>query len=116
MATERIGGFITRGHAEMARGYLEEEGVTARVIADDAGGAAPHFALGSGGISLEVAKEQAEQARALLSHLESHERGNYGPPPHRGMVRIGRVLVALTLAVVIVALVLDRIGAGAALP
>lgn len=116
--TERIGGFISRGHAEMARGYLEDHGVSARVIGDDAGGAAPHFALGAGGIQLLVAAEEAEQARQLLAGLENAVAVGVedGEAPYDGglsrpvLTALGRVLGALAVIGIVVAFVVTRLA------
>ena len=58
------GGFATRSDAELAQGALEAAGIESVIEADDAGGAYP-FDL-TGGARLLVAKEDAEDAAAVL--------------------------------------------------
>ena len=67
--TTAVARFNHRHEAEIARGFLEESGVTAIVRADDGGGAfgVPlTFSLGSFAEVL-VAGEDAENARQILS-------------------------------------------------
>lgn len=45
-----VGGYVSRAQAELARSYLANNGVSAVVVSDDAGGAAPHLSLGAHGI------------------------------------------------------------------
>lgn len=62
-----IGSFSSRGHAEMAAGMLEAHGIRATVRGDDAGGAAPHVAVGAHGYRLAVDDPDAEAAEELLA-------------------------------------------------
>ena len=62
----RVGSFTSRAHADMAAGMLTARGIPARTAADDAGGAAPHIALGAHGFAVEVPDHQADEALALL--------------------------------------------------
>jgi len=60
MPPVRIGSYPSRLEAEMAQGLLRSAGVSAWLVADDAGGAYP-FQL-SGGVQLMV--DEADQQRA----------------------------------------------------
>ncbi len=65
--------FPNRIEAEMAAGLLEAEGIEARVMADDAGGAYPMLQF-IRGVRLLVAPEDAYRARqVLLAMAESGE-------------------------------------------
>lgn len=65
-----VGQFLNAGLAELARGYLAEQGIQAEVsgaLAQSwAGGEVPLF-----GVRLEVRAEDAERARGLLSAVEA---------------------------------------------
>ncbi len=92
----RVGGFVSRGQAELVRGYLVEHGVDAVVVADDAGAVAPHFSLGAGGVALAVAASQVDEARRLLSTAEAR------PLHARSRVhRIGKVLLTVVVAMMV---------------
>lgn len=60
--------FSTRIEADIAKAFLESEGIPSSIQADDQGGMRPHLAL-TGGVKLFVATEQAELAAQLLSAL-----------------------------------------------
>lgn len=48
---------------------LDAHGVRSDVLADDAGGALPHVAVGSHGFRVHVADEDRDEAEALLDEL-----------------------------------------------
>lgn len=105
---EVVGTFGSRGHAEMAAGMLRSQGVMAHVRGDDAGGAAPHLALLSGGgYAVLVAPVDAEDARAMLQ--PAHDDGPSPRPPDGALVRLGRAAVVLLLAVIAVAAVVGAL-------
>ena len=52
--------------AEEARDYLEQQGIDALVLADDAGGAIPALGIGTGGARLLVRAEDVPKAIDLL--------------------------------------------------
>lgn len=62
--------FLNRYEADLAKGFLESEGIEAFVSADDAGGMRPHLAF-TGGVRLMVKNEEAE---AALQILEDQDR------------------------------------------
>ncbi len=66
VATVRIGRFLSRAEAEVARGMLESSGVPAVVIGDDGGGIHPDVSYGYGGVALGVHPDDVEEARTLL--------------------------------------------------
>lgn len=66
-----VGRYRWRHEAEMARGVLEDEGIPATVIADDAGGAYAGIAPAR----LLVARGAASRAREILRSLEDDETG-----------------------------------------
>jgi hypothetical protein len=61
--------FAHRIEAEIAKGYLEENGIAALIQADDAGGMRPDLAFMTG-IRLLVETRHAARARELLDGLE----------------------------------------------
>ena len=67
----RVGSFSSRTHADMAASMLTARGIPASTAADDAGGTAPHIALGAHGFAVEVADEQADEARELLDDTDA---------------------------------------------
>jgi hypothetical protein len=62
--------FASRTDAEIAEAQLRSAGVDAYIVADDAGGAAPHIAYVSGGARLMVRREDIERAQQLLQESE----------------------------------------------
>lgn len=81
VATARVGRFLSRAEAEIARGVLETNGVPAVVIGDDAGGVHPDISYGYGGVALGVHPDDVEEAEALL--------GDIDPPIARRELRSG---------------------------
>jgi hypothetical protein len=90
----RVGRFGSRGEAEVARGMLSEHGIEARVVVDDVAGMHPELSLATGGASLAVAEDDAEEARELLGDVPDELAG-----PSSGRPR--RLLAALLLAVAV---------------
>jgi hypothetical protein len=87
----------------MAASMLAAHGVDAHVLGDDAGGAAPHVNLGSGGgYALSVPDADREVAVELLHGEAGADRTPDGP--RGGVVRLGRVLLAVTLAALFLSL------------
>lgn len=66
VATARVGRYLSRAEAEIARGVLETNGVPAVVIGDDAGGVHP----GYGGVALGVHPDDVAEAEALLGDID----------------------------------------------
>lgn len=63
--------FTTRVEAEVAKGFLESNGINASVVADDLGGTYPYpFQPTVIGVKLQVAKEDLKKAALLLSSKE----------------------------------------------
>jgi hypothetical protein len=61
--------FPNRIEAEMAAGLLESEGIEARIMADDAGGAYPMLQF-IRGVKLMVAPEDEARAKEILAAME----------------------------------------------
>ena len=59
----------SRPEAELAKGFLEFEGIKAMVFADDVGGMNPALLWSTGGARLLVKKEDAQKANELLERL-----------------------------------------------
>lgn len=70
VASVRVGRFLTRSEAEVARGLLESNGVPAVVIGDDGGGVQPDISYGYGGIAIGVHPDDVEEATALLGDID----------------------------------------------
>lgn len=100
----RVGRFLSRTEAEVARGLLETNGVPAVVLGDDAGGVHP-VGFADGGVALGVHPDDAEEAALLLADVDA--------PLVRGVLRSeGRrsravALVAAGLVVLLVVLYLQ---------
>ena len=62
--------FDNDADAEMAQQMLQEAGVRAFVLKDDAGGMEPHLQL-TGGVRLVVGSADAEEAREILAQMIS---------------------------------------------
>ncbi len=61
--------FLNRYEADLAKGFLESQGIEAFVSADDSGGMRPALAF-SGGVGLMVKNEDAEEALGILESIE----------------------------------------------
>lgn len=112
MGTVAVGGFVSRSMAEFAQSYLADHGIRAEVVADDAGGAAPHFSHATGGVYLAVAEEDAQSARQLLEQAQvdpAEEEAYVVRPAARWVNRVGRWALAAVLVALAVALVLPRL-------
>jgi len=62
--------FNSRPEAEVAKTFLEAEGITCHILADDQGGLVPGSAI-SHGIALQVNEEDLEEAKGLLESSPS---------------------------------------------
>ncbi len=72
-----IARFSGEFEAQVAKAHLESEGVTARMVTDDGGGAIPTLSMLTGGVRLIVRSEDAEAANAALTRFSESE-GNEG--------------------------------------
>jgi hypothetical protein len=110
VATVRVGRFLSRAEAEIARGVLVANGVPAVVLGDDAGGVHPDISYGYGGVAVGVHPDDVEEAEALL--------GDIDPPIDRGDLRSpgwrprARVVVASLLVTLLVVLYLEIFATG----
>jgi len=59
--------YPNRIDAEIAKGFLEKNGIKAIISADDAGGILPNLLWSTGGAKLLVKKEDKEAATRFLS-------------------------------------------------
>ena len=64
-----VGSFPSRPVAELARAYLEDNGIDAIVDADDANGTQPEVGFVTGGARVVVAPGAVTAARALLGEV-----------------------------------------------
>jgi hypothetical protein len=99
----RVGRFSSRAEAQVARAMLSEHGIEATVVVDDVAGLHPELSLATGGLSLEVIPDDADEARELLADVP---RGD-GEPSDRPRLRRRLVTwlmlaVAVLLAIVVV--------------
>jgi len=60
--------FHTRIDADMAKSYLEANGIKSEVLADDCGTLRPHMLVGASGARLMVREENAQKAEELLEN------------------------------------------------
>jgi hypothetical protein len=65
-----VASFASRPLAELARSYLEDQGVPAAVDADDGNGTQPEVGFVTGGARVVVAPGAVDRARALLAEVE----------------------------------------------
>ncbi|MCH7861932.1 MAG: hypothetical protein IH998_09640 [Proteobacteria bacterium] len=94
--TVRVGRFLGRAEAEVARGFLEAQGIEARVLADDAAGLRPDVAFGYGGVTLAVHPDDVELAEELLAAADATPRA-----PRDAPRSLSRRLVPLALALMV---------------
>lgn len=73
-----VGHFLAPIEADLARGFLESQGIPARIARDAAGGARPDLS-GLTGIRLLVPASLAEEAEELLASVESEEDSDLSP-------------------------------------
>ncbi len=74
MTWQEVARFSSPIEAEIARGFLEAQGLTVNLVQEGAARALGLYVGPFGEISLLVPEEQAERARALLDALQ---RGEY---------------------------------------
>lgn len=98
-----VGSFTSRAQAEMAAGMLDAHGVRADVMADDAGGALPHVAVGSHGFRVHVDDADRAEAEALLADLVADTVDTDTSPARVGSMN--RADVLRLIAVIVLALV-----------
>lgn len=108
MGTVAVGGFPSRSMAELTRSYLADHGIDAEVVADDAGGSAPHLSHATGGVYLAVGEEDAHRARQLLeqAQVDSGAATQYARPSAVWISRVGRWALAAALIALVMAWVL----------
>jgi hypothetical protein len=96
--TIRIGRFLTRAEAEVARGMLETHGIDARVLGDDGAGVQPDISYGYGGVTLAIHPDDEADARDLLDDVDAPiDRAELRPRGWRptGIVVVAGVLLLL---------------------
>jgi hypothetical protein len=89
----------SRSQAEVVAAALRGAGLAPEVRADDAGGAAPHIGLGTGGVRVVVAARDEEAALAVIG--EATASGRRGG----ALVSVGRAALAVAAAGALVGLV-----------
>jgi hypothetical protein len=99
VATVRVGRFLSRAEAEVARGLLESNGVPAVVIGDDGGGVQPDISYGYGGVALGVHPDDGDEAVRLLADIDAPiaRRELTSPGPRRVTMLIVAAAMALLL-------------------
>ncbi len=70
--TARVGHYLEASQAELARGFLESQGIPARIERDTAGGVRPEIGVVTG-IRLVVPASMAREAEALLAAVERRD-------------------------------------------
>lgn len=102
VSSVRIGRFLSRAEAEVARGLLETNGVPAVVIGDDGGGVQPDVSYGYGGVAIGVHPDDVDEAETLLGDIDAPiargELRSAGWKP-LAMVVIAALMAALTALV-----------------
>ncbi|MCC5949443.1 MAG: hypothetical protein JJT89_13420 [Nitriliruptoraceae bacterium] len=98
-----------RPQADVLAGALRSEGFTVRVAGDDGGGTIPPLGRLTGGIRIEVAVPELDDARALLTELEQGPVvWELGDDPtvvedHTARPGVGWLVMAIVIAVVLAA-------------
>ena len=64
--------YPNRMEADLAKSFLDSNGIHAMIAADDAGGMFPNF---GGGVGLFVLEEHADEARLLLQEADDSDLG-----------------------------------------
>jgi hypothetical protein len=94
VASVRVGRFLTRAEADVARSMLEASGLEAVVLGDDGGGVHPAATYGHGGMALGVHPDDVDEARELLADVAAPlDRSELGAPTWRS--RTGLVVALL---------------------
>lgn len=106
---ERVGRFLTRAEADVARSMLEANGVQAVVLADDASGVHPAAHYGYGGVALGVHPDDVDEVRELLDDVDAPIE--LDELRTRSWRTRAAVFVAVTLVVLLVVGGLERVGA-----
>lgn len=68
-----IGRFSSEFEAQLALAHLASEGITARMVTDDGGGALPNLTMLTGGVRLIARSEDADAAHAALNTLSEDD-------------------------------------------
>lgn len=107
-----VGSFSSRAHAEVAASMLAAHDVTAAVTGDDAGGTAPHVALGAGGgWAISVPDDQRDLAAHLLAATAPVDDEPIDLADRTAPVRrVLRFVVALVLLLVVVSVLTGCAG------
>lgn len=110
-----VGSFTSRAQAEMAAGMLGAEGIPARVLGDDAGGAVPHIAVGAHGYRLAVADEDVADAEVMLRGVDDDViAGDEDTTPVRVAVlnrkQVIRVAAAVLVAIIVIGILMNELA------
>lgn len=93
----------SRAQAEQSCAALLGQGIPCEVVADDAGGQAPHLALGQGSVRIRVPAGHADAARQVVTATVPRPR-RAGP-----LVWAGRLLLAGAAVGAVVALLMQAL-------
>lgn len=113
--TARIGGFTSRFEAEIARTFLEAEGIATAVSADDAATGSFDVSFGPAGAVLVVAAGDERRARELLAEVRASADGHVDPQRSRTrssattLRGLATALIALALVVVTILAVAEAL-------
>lgn len=110
-----VGSFTSRAQAEMAAGMLGAEGIVARVLGDDGGGAVPHIAIGAHGYRLAVADEDVADAEVMLRGVDDDTvDADVDTTPVQVAVlnrkQVVRVAAAVLLVVILVGILMSELA------
>ena len=105
----RVGRFSSRAEAQVARAMLSEHGIEATLVVDDVAGLHPELSLATGGLSLEVLPDDAEEARELLEDVPREHGGEVSDRPRlrRRLVVWLMLALAVLLAIAVVTAVAE---------
>ena len=104
----RVGRFSSRAEAQVARAMLSEHGIEATVVVDDVAGLHPELSLATGGLSLEVIPDDADEARELLADVPRGDQApSHRPRLRRRLVTWLMLAMAVLLAIAVVTAVAE---------
>ncbi len=61
--------FLNKSEAELAKGFIESNGIATVISADNLGGYRPHLTYGMGGVQLLVREKDLLKAKELLEEI-----------------------------------------------
>ena len=109
--TSKVAALNTRLEAELVVAQLEEAGIDAFIVADNAGGTFPMMQMVTGGYKVMVLTAVADEATEILAPGERPSDGAAYPTPHAMDPLRGFTPVQVTALVIVLLLVIIPVTA-----